>query len=312
MVDAICRYGSFSRAAEELFIGQSSLSMAIQRIEGELGTPLFDRRQHPVRLTAAGEEYMRFYHRVRPLENDMMAKIKDLTELKTGTITLGGTHYLLSYILPETIVRFTQQYPGINLRIVEAQSGKFKEKLMNCEIDFCLKCDATDPKLQTLCHAFFDKLFLAVPKAMVEEKGLCDNWLTGEEIRAGKDTGYQHTFRVEDISKLTFLQLSPGNNLFRRSEEIFEQLGTRPEKVILFEQFVTAYNLAEKGLGCTLASSRLIAGQDHPNLVYYSLPSPLMIRDFHFTMRKDAYVSNAIRAFCALFAEIERKKENRA
>ena len=312
MVNAICQYGSCSRAAEELYIGQSSLSMAIQRIEGELGTPLFDRRQHPVRLTAAGEEYMRFYHQVKPLQNNMMAKIKDLADLKTGTVTLGGTHYLLSYILPETIVQFTQQYPGIDLKIVEAQSGEFKEKLMNCEIDFCLKCDATDSKLQTISHAFFDKLFLAVPRSIVEEKHLSDNWLSGEDIRDGKYAGYQHNFNVEDISKLTFLQLSPGNNLYRRSEEIFEQLGTRPNKVVLFQQFVTAYNLAESGLGCTLASSRLIAKQAHPNLVYYSLPSPLMIRDFHFTTRKDAYISNAIRAFCALFAEIEKKKETKS
>ena len=92
MVRTICEYGSFSRAAEELYIGQSSLSMAIQRIEAELGTPLFDRRQHPVRLTAAGEEYMRYYRQIMPLQNNMMARIKDLSDLKTGTITFGGTH----------------------------------------------------------------------------------------------------------------------------------------------------------------------------------------------------------------------------
>ena len=45
LVYAIYRYGSFSRAAEELYISQSSLSMAIQRIEAEVGTALIDRRQ---------------------------------------------------------------------------------------------------------------------------------------------------------------------------------------------------------------------------------------------------------------------------
>lgn len=308
MVNAICEYGSFSRAAEELYISQSSLSMAIQRIEAELGTPLFDRRKHPVHLTAAGEEYVRFYRQIKPIKNDMMQKIKDLSDLKTGTVTLGGTHYLLSYILPETIVRFTQLYPGIDLKIVEAPSGEFKDKLMNCEIDFCLKCDATDPRLQTICHAFFDKLYLAVPRSMVKEKNLSENWLTADEIRDGKDEDYRHYFKVEDIKKLTFLQLTPGNNLCRRSENIFDQLGAKPEKVIMFEQFVTAYNLAANGLGCTLASSRVITRLAHPDLVYYSLPSPLMIRDFHFITRKEAYISNAIRAFCTLFAEIENKK----
>ena len=311
MVRAICEYGSFSRAAEELYIGQSSLSMAIQRIEAELGMPLFDRRQHPVRLTAAGEEYMQYYRQIMPLQNNMMAKIKDLSDLKTGTVTFGGTHYLLSYILPETIVSFTQRYPGIDLQIVEAQSGEFKDKLMNCEIDFCLKCDAIDPKLQTIAHAFFDKLYLAVPRSMVAQKNLGENYLTAEDIREGRDDGYQHNFRIEDFKKMTIQQLTPGNNLYKRSEAVFEQLGVRPEKVIMFQQFVTAYNLAESGLGCTLASSRLIAKRMYSDLVYYSLPSPLMMRDFHFTTKKDAYISKAIRAFCALFAEIDKKKEMR-
>ena len=204
MVRAICEYGSFSRAAEELYIGQSSLSMAIQRIEAELGMPLFDRRQHPVRLTAAGEEYMQYYRQIMPLQNNMMAKIKDLSDLKTGTVTFGGTHYLLSYILPETIVSFTQRYPGIDLQIVEAQSGEFKDKLMNCEIDFCLKCDATDPKLQTIAHAFFDKLYLAVPRSMVAQKNLGENYLTAEDIREGRDDGYQHNSGSK-ISKRTDL-----------------------------------------------------------------------------------------------------------
>ena len=60
LVYAIYQYGSFSKAADELFISQSSLSMSIQKIENEIGVPLFDRRQHPIKLTQAGSELIRF------------------------------------------------------------------------------------------------------------------------------------------------------------------------------------------------------------------------------------------------------------
>ena len=73
LVYAIYRYGSFSKAADELFISQSSLSMAIQRIETEIGVPLFDRRQHPVKLTQAGQELIRYYQEIKPRKTDMTA-----------------------------------------------------------------------------------------------------------------------------------------------------------------------------------------------------------------------------------------------
>ena len=309
LVYALYKHGSFSKAAEELYISQSSLSMAIQRIEAEFGTPLFDRHQHPVSLTQAGKELVRYYQEVKPLQRDVRSRIQDIEELRSGSFALGGTHYLLSYILPETIVHFAQQYPGIELKIVEAQSGSFKDLLASCQIDLCLKCDVSDPKLQTIAHAFFDRLYLAVPKEQVETLGLAENAMTGAQIREGSVNAVDYYFRTEDLEKITFLQLTPGNNLYSRSEEIFRQLGARPKNTIHFHQFVTAYNLAGSGLGCTLASSRLISRHDHPGLVYYELPTPLMIRDFHFTIRKDAYISRCMRAFCALFSEVESGKK---
>lgn len=305
LVYAVYQYGSFTKAAEELYISQSSLSMAIQRIEGELGLPLFDRRQHPIRLTQAGEEVLRFYREMKPLQTKMKARVQDIAELRSGSFAIGGTHYILSYILPETLVQFSGRYPGVELKITEAQSGRFKELLWGCDIDLCLKCDVSDGSLQTIRHAFFDELYLAVPKEQVAQLRLAENPLTAAQIRGKEEMAFQHYFRTEDLGKITFLQLTSGNNLYSRSEEIFRHLGARPKKIVHFQQFVTAYNLAGSGMGCTLTSSRLIVRQDHPGLVYYKLPSPLMIRDFHFTTRKDAYISRSMRAFCELFAEIE-------
>ena len=58
-------------------------------------------------------------------------------------------------------------------------------------------------------------------------------------------------------------------------------------------------------LGCTLTSAYLIQDMKRDHLVFYTLPSSLMQRDFHFVTRKDAYVSRAVQAFCRLFSEQE-------
>lgn len=308
LVYAIYRNGSFSKAADELFISQSSLSMAIQRIETEIGVPLFDRRQHPVKLTQAGQELIRYYQEVKPRKTDMLARIQDLAELRSGSLAVGGTHYLLSYVLPQTIVSFSTQYPNMTLNLIEAPSNRFTDMLLNCDIDLCIKCDLDSPKLQSIGHAFFDKLFLAVPAEQVKPLNLSPNALTREQIIKGNYNAFDHYFRIEDFSKLTFLQLSPGNNLYKRSEDIFDHFQIRPGKVIRFNQFVTTYVLAGNGLGCTLASSRLITQNNQPRLVYYELPTPLIIRDFHFTVRKDAYISKGIQAFCGIFSQLESEE----
>lgn len=305
MVYAIYQYGSFSKAADELYIGQSSLSMAIQRIENELGMPLFERRHHPIRLTAAGKAYIEYYHKVKPAEENMLSFIRDLNSLKTGTFAIGGTHYLLSYILQNAICRFAEAYPGIDLRIVEAQSSAFRDLLVDCKIDLCLMCSVDDPGLQSIGHAFYDDLFLAVPRAFVEAYQLSNNYLTDEEIRSGGFAAYDHYFQTARLDKLAFLQLTPGNNLHARSEMIFQQLEQRPLKIIPIQQFATAYHLASAGLGCTLTSAHLIQDMKKDHLVFYTLPSSLMRRDFHFVTRKDAYISKAVQTFCKLFSELE-------
>lgn len=306
LVYAIYRYGSFSRAAEELYISQSSLSTAIQSIETELGTPLFDRRQHPLQLTAAGQEFLRYYRAVKPLKEDMLAHIRDIAELRGGSFSLGGTHYLLSYILPHAIVEFSRRYPLVDMRIVESESDQFRNLLFNCDIDLCLMCDADDPKLRSIGHAFFDRLYFAVPLEIAAELSVLENAFTAADImRKNAALDERCCFPSADLEKISFLQLTPGNNLCDRSEKIFKYLGIRPKKVIRLNQFVTAYNLAGSGLGCTLASSKLITRINHPNLVYYDLPSPLMVRDFHFITRRDAYLSQSLKTFCEIFQQHE-------
>ena len=103
----IYQEGSFSRAASKLYLSQPALSIAIRKIENEIGMPLFDRQSKPLRLTAAGEIYIDTIKKELLLEQEQQQKISDLKNLTSGTVRLGGTHFLNAYILPEVLSDFS-------------------------------------------------------------------------------------------------------------------------------------------------------------------------------------------------------------
>ena len=90
---------SFTDAAKKLFISQPSLSAAVKKVEKELGVLLFDRGSFPVRLTDAGIAYIEAMEAILAIENNQTRKLNDLSQLKTGSLTIGGSNFVSSYIL---------------------------------------------------------------------------------------------------------------------------------------------------------------------------------------------------------------------
>lgn len=99
----VYREKSFSKAAGKLYISQPSLSATVKKEEEELGTPIFDRSVNPIRLTETGEAYIRVASGIEDLELQFASYMEDRRNLKTGSITIGGSNLFVSYILPPLI-----------------------------------------------------------------------------------------------------------------------------------------------------------------------------------------------------------------
>ena len=82
--------GSFTKAAEKLFLTQPALSMAVRQEEKILGAVLFDRSRRPLALTPAGEAYIRATERVKYLEAELGRELEDLRDVRTGRLHVGG------------------------------------------------------------------------------------------------------------------------------------------------------------------------------------------------------------------------------
>ena len=96
LITTIAKEQSFSKAAQKLFIAQPSLSLMVKALESELGTPLFDRSSKPIRLTEAGQEYIRAAGQIQEIEHAYSEYIVALNNLDTGSLRIGSNQLLSS------------------------------------------------------------------------------------------------------------------------------------------------------------------------------------------------------------------------
>ncbi|SDG80098.1 DNA-binding transcriptional regulator, LysR family [Pseudomonas flavescens] len=134
----IARLGSFTRAAEAMHIAQPALSMAVTRLEEELGVVLFNRAARQISVTAEGQVFLERVAKAL-LELDMAhQELGDMADLQRGEIRLGvppmfGIHYM-----PELLSAFRQAYPGIVMSVFEGSADEIGRLLEARQIDLAL------------------------------------------------------------------------------------------------------------------------------------------------------------------------------
>ena len=98
------REKSFQTAAQKLQMSQSALSRSVQKIEAELGCPVFVRTAQGLLLTDAGRRYAASAQQILQLERELQADISRINNLAAGRLSVGVTGYLGTYLLP-TLLR---------------------------------------------------------------------------------------------------------------------------------------------------------------------------------------------------------------
>ena len=308
-IHTIYECGSFSKAAEKLYVTQPALSLAVKRTEERIGMQLFDRSGRTLKLTEAGKIYIRKYYEIHDLEEEMQKQINDLSSLETGEIRIGGTNYFNSYVLPPVIVAFKNRYPGISLELTEAGSYELLEMLKEHRIDLTFNCGLTpkDPFIRR--KAVKDMILLAVPKNFEIDSTQRAHALSHTDILAGRHiTAEIPSFPLAAFTSLPFILLTERNNLYWRYQEICRHENISLNAVMQVNQLATAWHLACSGLGATLISDRLVTGSSD-SVIFFRIDSVLCERQFELIMSEKHYVSHAMKAFSDIFCDHYKEKE---
>ena len=177
---------SFSKAARNLFISQPSLSAAVKKEEAQIGFPIFDRSSNPIRLTDLGKEYIRSIEIIIDVENGFQNYVNDMRELKSGSISIGGTNLFTSYVLPPLISRFTEQFPQVHLNLMEATTAELTDRLFSGSLDLLIDNRSMDTAIYSKQFFCEEHLLLTVPSRLAVNEALKNYALTAADIRQNR------------------------------------------------------------------------------------------------------------------------------
>src|SRR5215207_9898753 len=124
------RLGSFTRAAEALYVGQPAVSQHVAALERALGVPLVYRAGRGVRLTEAGRVAADYGERIFRLAERLTAAIDDLKGLATGRLVVGAGQTPGDYLLPPVLGEFRRRYPGISVELEIAGTARVVDWLL--------------------------------------------------------------------------------------------------------------------------------------------------------------------------------------
>jgi len=142
---AVAVHGSFTKAAERLFLTQPAVSDQVRKLEERFGVLLFHRNKRSVRLTDLGERLLAITQRLFVIEAEAQELLQESQALQTGSLILAVDAPV--HVLPQ-IARFCERYPGISVKIETGNTDESLFRLFNYQADLALLGrDVSDERL---------------------------------------------------------------------------------------------------------------------------------------------------------------------
>jgi len=145
---------SFSRAGEKLLRTQPAISLAVQRLENELGEKLLDRTGRELTLTDAGRIVLEYCRRFENLEEEMAGSIAELRDLASGRLIIGANESTCLYLIHH-IINYRRLYPKVKVQVRRTLSSKVPSQIIDGDLELgAISYDPGDERLNT--HVIYD------------------------------------------------------------------------------------------------------------------------------------------------------------
>jgi DNA-binding transcriptional LysR family regulator len=161
MFVAVVDERSVRGAAERVFRTQPAVSIALRKLEEEVGAALFDReRRYEYRLTEVGQELYRYAVRVLNLRNEAVSRLSDLRSLRAGRLRVGANESFSSQLLPKLAAAFLKEHPGICMEVKCERSESVLGDLRDRNLDLAFVSFKPEDKTLESEFLFRDELVL--------------------------------------------------------------------------------------------------------------------------------------------------------
>lgn len=296
---------SFTKAAQNLYISQPSLSARIKKIEEIIGEPLFDRSTTPLQLTEVGKVYIEAAEEITQIEQRVENYINDLAGLKTGNLAVGASTLFAAYVVPSLITQFNQKFPDVHIQLIEGNTAELEEMLGSNALDFVIDNYHYDSILYNKELYCEENILLAVPKHFAVNKELGMYQLSYKNIKNKNYLSRKYpAVPLGRFADIPFIMLTQGNDTRTRGDRLCRNVGFKPNIVLEFNQQSTAYMASSTQLGATFISDILVSQLPaFENLVYYKLDGEEAKRKVFFYYKTHKYKTRVMEEFIRMMHE---------
>ena len=278
---------NFSDAARQLFITQSTLSHQIKQLEQELNTQLFERDNHKVILTEAGQELLPYAQQTLHSAETCVERISDLQKLLVGTLNIGVT-FTFSSILTETLLDFMHKYPNVKLNIFYKTMEELMDMLEQQKVDFVLAFKPTQMYDNIESHILFDNHLSVI--------------VSDSHPLAGLDRVF-----LEDLEKFDWALPSKGLQARNALEQVLAKSYFRPNVRIELNEVHILLKLIKQSKLATILSEATLHNETGIKAIPLDIPGNEMAGCVH--RLKNTYRKHSAQEFIRMLSDSNAIRE---
>ena len=282
---------SISKASQALYISQPALSKFLQKMEAEIGTPLFQHVGRQLIPTYAGEQCIQTASEILFLHEQLLSSLADIVHEKNGHIKLGLPLSRSEYFIAEILPAFYQRFPDICISVYEDSAKVLLKMLRMGELNLAFSSMQDQHKELVYEVVSQEEMVLAVP-----EEYRLEQWGVARD-------GYRYPcLSPEYWREYPFLMLSEDQMSRAFADRYLEKHHIEPKTVLKIRNLGRILFSVQQGLGVTICPAMPILAENGKKVQYFSLESEEgpAVRLTSIAYRKDAYLSVAEKALIGL------------
>ena len=277
---AVNATGSFTRAAERLYVSQPAVTNAIRALEDELGILLFDRKQKLASLTAEGKIFAAHVEQVMQGISQTLEEIDAMKNLASGVLNIGVNPFYALEDFSHALKGFHGHYPAIQLKLIEADDIDLTKMLIDDKLDFAILYAQND------CNV------LSTQQLPLQEIVVC---CSPKHHLHSKNSVALNDFLTEPLL-LTETTCSYSKELIKKLNISASQL----QPIIAANHMQTLKALVAANLGLTLLPKAVCT--DGNNLTSLSINPPIYLKPW-LAWKRNRHLSHAAEAFLRCITE---------
>lgn len=282
---------SISRAADRLYMAQSSLSQFLQQYEAELGIELFVRTSKGIRPTAAGNLFIDNARSILTHYRLVQNELWDMAKLEGGNVILGISSFRARHMLPKILTHFRSQYPKVLVDIVEENSMALEDMLVAGSIDIAIVALPLTRLAHEVEFLKQDEIFLVANK----------NHPVMDFAHKRDDSPYSWV-DFKDTAEFEFILSDYDTILGSISRQQFKKAGIKPIAHYTNITADLAAAMARAGLG--LAFTYQSCAEPYEDTVYLSIGEQGIYLDLALAHPYSTYQSKAAKALARVIQKV--------